>query len=150
MVPLEAAIIMWWISFIVSLLIINHLNPHAETVVFVCHYVVVEKLASLVSLFRLYTGRQPWRMRVLRSSVADRVNIQSSRWCPLLRSFSQDDSHPLQHSWDRLHCPPFPLPASVMSSQRAQMHENTHTHIHTQTHSLPSRISHNPSYLFVS
>lgn len=45
-------------------------------------------------------------------------------WCPLLCSFSQDDSHPLQHSWDQLHCPSLPLPASVVFRE----HKCKHTH----------------------
>lgn len=55
--------------------------------------------ASFTPLPTLYVGCQCGMVRVFQSSVEDRVNIQSSHWCPLLSSFSQDDSHPLQHSW---------------------------------------------------
>lgn len=59
-----------------------------------CLLSVIVWFASLTSLPTLYVGCQSGRMRIFQSSVEERVNIQSSQWCPLLSPFSQDDSHP--------------------------------------------------------
>lgn len=114
-------------TIIMLMIIVNLLNLQAES------FSVYFSVWWLLSLYQsIPCPSCMWAVSVggwgYSAAVENRVNIPNRHWCLLLSTFSQDDSHPLQHSWA--------VPIVLCQSQPSSHKQNMWIYAKSRKHTL--------------